>query len=256
MNELRRLVLAEMLKMRRTLALRVSIGVPLAVLSLQVVIASQRPAVPAAGENPFVSFAQNALMLWTLLVLPLHGALVAALVAMVDHEQNHWKQLLAQPVSVRRLILAKWVVVLLLLLTSFLVLLAGILGLEEGLRWARPGWRSAAPPVLLTASVTAQSFLAAGFFVSVHTWISLRARSFIAGPVTGVVAVLIMLGGAARLGAGSLFIRVYPWALPITAVARFTQHTPSRLAVTLLGALGGVIIAAIACWDLGRREWA
>jgi hypothetical protein len=117
--------------------------------ALQVVIASQRPAVPASGENLFVSFAQNALMLWTLLVLPLHGALVAALVAMIDHEQNHWKQLLAQPVSLRRLILAKWVVLFLLLLTSVLVLLAGILGLEEGLSWTRPGWRAATPRSLM-----------------------------------------------------------------------------------------------------------
>src|SRR5262249_7601117 len=100
MNELRRLVLAELLKMRRALALRVSIGVPLAVLSLQTVIASQRSAVRSAGENPFVSFAQNALMLWTLLVLPLHGALLTALVAAIDHQDDHWKQLLALPVSV------------------------------------------------------------------------------------------------------------------------------------------------------------
>jgi hypothetical protein len=142
-----------------------------------------------------------------------------------------------------------------LLLLSFLVLWAGIAGLEEAFRWMKPRWRDAPRPLLLFSTTTIEAFCAAMFFVSIQTWISLRSRSFITGPAVAVVAVLVMLGGAARLGGGSLFIRSYPWALPVTAVARLAEPNIGRLIVAVVGLLGGLLVMWIGSRDLEWREW-
>jgi hypothetical protein len=250
-----RVFIAEGLKLRRTLALRLAVVVPVAVIVLQTLISAQRPAIPKPGENPFVSLGQNAFMLWTLLALPVHGALIAATVAALDHEANRWKQLLTQPVALPAVFLAKWVTVFVLVLVSFVVLLAGIAGLEEALRWMKPAWRTAPRPLLLLSMTAVDAFCAATLFVSIQTWISLRSRNFITGPAVAVVAVLVMLGGAARFGAGSLFIRSYPWALPVTAISRLAEPTAGRMIVTLVGLIGGSVVTALGCWNLARREW-
>jgi len=255
MKDLRRVLAAEGLKLRRTLALRLAVLVPVAVLSLQALISTQRPAIPRFGENALVSLGQNAFTLWTLLALPLHGALISALVAAVDHEGDHWKQLFAQPVGVRLLFLVKWVAAFALLLVSSLVLWAGIAGLEEAFRWMKPAWRAAPRPLLLFSTTAIEAYCAAMLFISIQTWISLRFRSFITGPAVAVVAVLVMLGGAARSGGGSLFIRSYPWALPVTAVARLAEPNSGRLVVALLGLFGGLLVMWIGSWTLERREY-
>jgi hypothetical protein len=140
-------------------------------------------------------------------------------------------------------------------LVSFVVLWAGIVGLEEAARWMKPAWRAAPRPLLLFSRAAIEAFCAALFFVSIQTWISLRSRSFIAGPTVAVLAVLVMLGGAARFGGGSLFIRSYPWALPVTAIARLAEPNTDRLLVASVGLLGGLLVTGVGCWDLGRREW-
>jgi hypothetical protein len=57
MSDFARAFPAELLKLRRTLALRLAIGVPLAVVLLNLVVYAQQSNTPRAGQNPFVGFA-------------------------------------------------------------------------------------------------------------------------------------------------------------------------------------------------------
>jgi len=255
MNHVTAAVSAEFLKLRRTVALRVAIAAPLAVVGLQVLVATQQSAVVRAGATPLLGLLQGGYFVWALLALPLYGALAAALVAAVDHQDDHWKQLFSLPIPRWSIFAGKWVAAVTLLLISFAVLAIGLLTLTAVFRELRPGWP--AQPELLQLAVVrmGESFLAAWFFLSIQLWVSLRWRSFPVGLTVGIIAVLVTLGLAARGGGRNSLTRLYPWALPVTAIARIAETTPSRTAAAVRGSLGGVLVGAAACWTLGRREW-
>lgn len=255
MTETAAAISAEFLKLRRTLALRLAVVVPLAVVGLQIFVSTQQPANPAPGAAPLLGLVQGGFFLWTLIVLPMHGALASALVAAVDHQDDHWKQLFALPVWRPSILIAKWIAVVALVLISFVTLASGLLTLTAILRFVRPAW-PATPGLLRLAAVrVTESFLAAWLFLSIQLWVSLRWRSFTVGLTVGVLAVLVMLGLVARGGGRTSLTRTYPWALPVTAVARIAESTPNRLTVAARGSIGGILVAVAACWSLGRREW-
>jgi hypothetical protein len=255
MTDALRAVSAECQKLKRTLALRLAVGVPLAVVLLTLVVNAQQNDVPRQGLNPFLGFAQASLMLWTLLVLPMCAALTAALVAAMEHQGDNWKHLFTLPVSHASIFFGKWAAVIGLVLIGWLVLYSAV-SVGSAVLWLlKPGWRGASIPAALVLMRTLQGFCAAGLLVSIHVWASLRWRGFIAGLVLGVVAVMVMLGGAARARGRDTFIKVYPWALPITAIARMQEAMPSRRFVTVEGLVGGIAVGALACWTLSRRDY-
>jgi hypothetical protein len=244
---------AELLKLRRTLALRLALAVPAAVVALNLLIAYQQPDVPTKG-NPFVGFAQGSLMMWTLLVLPLFIALVAALVAAIDHQGDNWKHLFALPVSRLSVFMAKWMATATLVLVgSMTVVLLVWPGLAL-LRVAKPGWREFATPWTLVLWRAIESASAAAFMLSIQLWVSLRWKSFVAGLAVVIVALMVMLGGIGSARSRSTFAKFYPWALPVTAIARMTEPSRDRSVVAAGGLLAGVFVAVAGCWALSRRE--
>ena len=92
--------------------------------------------------------------------------------------------------------------------------------------------------------------------LSIQVWVSLRWRSFIAGLAVGIVAAMILLGGVARAGRGTIVMYLYPWALPPTAMARMAEVHPDRLLVSMWGLVAGVTVAAAGCWRLTRLNMA
>jgi len=248
-------VSAECLKLRRTLALRLAIGAPLAVVLLNLFIYLQGRGGGAAGSNPLVGFAQINFTMWTILVLPLYIALAAALIAGIDHQNNGWQRIFSLPVTRRSVLAAKWIVTTGLVLVSSVALAFAICLGAELLRLSRPAFQPWSPPIALVILRSLQTFAAACLVISIQTWVSLRWRSFIAGLSLGIVGVLILLGGAARAGLGTFIVYVYPWALPATAMARMWETHPDRWIVTLWGLAGGALVALAGCWDLSRRDF-
>src|SRR5262249_2343667 len=122
MRDLWRVTAAELLKLRRTLALRTAVGIPLAVAFLVFGVNLRRPGAAPAGESPLTGFAQLALTLWTILLLPSHVALLAALLGAVEHQGNHWTHLMTLPVRRAWIFAAKWLAGIALLLVSTTVL--------------------------------------------------------------------------------------------------------------------------------------
>lgn len=255
MNELTRAMSAEFLKLRRTLALRVAIAAPLAVVGLQVFVSAQQPGVSRPGAAPLLGLVQGGCVLWTLLVLPMYGALAAAAVADIDHQDDHWKHLFALPIRRSSIFVAKCVAVGALVSISYVVLAIGLLTSAAVVSIIRPAWPPEPGLWRLVAVRVGESFLAAWLFLAIQLWVSLRWRSFTAGITVGIAAVLIMLGLLARGGGRNTLTRIYPWALPVTAIARIAESTPNRVTVAARGSLGGLLIAGVMCAALGRREW-
>jgi hypothetical protein len=111
-------------------------------------------------------------------------------------------------------------------------------------------------PLALVTIRSLQVFCAAVLMLPIQMWVSLRWRSFIAGLAVGIVAVMILLGGVARAGRGTVIMYLYPWALPPTAMARMAEVHPDRLLVSTWGLVAGATVAAAGCWRLIRLDMA
>jgi hypothetical protein len=238
---------AESLKLKRTLALRLAIGCPTLIVLL--VFAMYLRGGEMAGADPLTGYAQFILTIWAIIVFPLYGALAAALLAAIEHQNESWRHLLALPVARQTMFVAKWVAGFGLLLLSSLVLVIGITATAELLRVIKPSWGVARlPTVILKRSV--MSACAAALLFSIQMWISLRWRSFLPGLVVGVIALAVMFVAIPR--GLVMFGSVFPWSLPAMAMAPHNPHRPMAVGV---GLLGGIVVGAAGCWRLSRREF-
>jgi hypothetical protein len=253
-TDLSRAVSSELLKLKRTLALRLAVGAPLAVVMLTFVITSQRRGGAEAGFDPLLGFAQLNLTTWTIIVLPQYAALAATLVAGIEHQHDNWKHLLALPVSRGAIFAAKWLALAGLLLVSTVALPVMIVAAAWTLRAIQPALGGASIPAVLVTVRSLQVFCAAGLLASIQMWVSLRWRSQIVGLALGIIAIMVLLGGVARAGLGTIVVYLYPWALPPTAMARMWEVHADRLLVAAWGLAAGSIVAALGCWHLSRRD--
>jgi len=242
-------IASEVLKLKRTLALRLAFFSPLIVVFLvfgMYAVRGQQIGAP----DPLTGFAQLILTIWTIIMFPLFAALVAALIAAIEHQSDSWKYLLALPVNRFCIFAAKWLTGSGLLLISSLVLSGGVCLAAVTLRQMQPGWSVAPLPIHMILRGALLSCCAVCLLFSIQMWISLRWRSFLPGIVVAVVALALMFialpRGAAVLGS------LFPWSLPAMAMA---PHNAYRPIAVCWGLLGGVAVGAIACWDLARREF-
>jgi len=249
MNDLYRVLTAEGLKLKRTLALRLAICGPMIIVLLVFGMYAERGE-KIGGTNPLTGFAQLILTIWTIIMFPLYAALVAALIAAIEHQSENWKHLLALPVDRVTIFAAKWITGAGLLLFSSLVLSAGVSVAAEILRLMKPAWSSSPLPFAMIFRSALLSFCAAGFLFSIQMWISLRWRNFLPGLVVAVIALVLMFIAIPR--GVAFFGSLFPWSLPAMAMA---PHNPYRLIAVGLGLLGGAVVGAIGCWDLSRREF-
>jgi hypothetical protein len=87
---------AELLKLRRTLALRLAILAPLIIVLLQLGIYFVRADEVAEREaNPMLGYVQIIFTLWTVVFLPFYARLVASLLADLEHRGQNWSFLVA-----------------------------------------------------------------------------------------------------------------------------------------------------------------
>src|SRR5215831_17453219 len=121
-----RVLSAELLKLRRTNALRLVAIAPLSIVVLLTFFFTQAPSmIGRQREDSWISLARIMFVFWALLVLPLYIALQTALVAALEHAENQWKLILARPVPRWTIYLAKLFVAVAFLFLRLLVLLAG-----------------------------------------------------------------------------------------------------------------------------------
>lgn len=249
-----RAVWAETLKLKRTLALWLAFAAPTAVVLLNVVVYSKTRELDAPGGSALIGFAQLNFTMWTIIVLPLYLALAAALVAATDHQGDHWARLLALPLPRTSIFAAKYIVVGYLLAVSEVAFVVGLLGASVLLATLRPALHAQAVPTGLVVVRACESGLAAGLIAAIQTSISLRWRSIAVGLGVGIVAVLVLLGGVARAGLGTIAVYVYPWALAPTAMGRMWEVHADRLPTAAGGALAGLLVTALGSKWLARRD--
>ncbi|HKF23868.1 MAG TPA: ABC transporter permease [Candidatus Angelobacter sp.] len=250
-----RVLHAEMLKMKRTIALKMVLLAPLVVVLLVLFITSQAPfgALHRNGiKNEWIGLANLGLFFWALLMMPLYVTLESALVAGLDHSENHWKSLLARPVPRWTFPVTKLIVLMAMTAAGTLVLLCGILisgailpKIQPEVHFGLPvPWRAM---VRDYAQVLGLMFLP----LTIQQWVSLRWKSFSVATSTGIVATVIAFFAVAASRAVPGWPQYFPWALPMLVLVKQSHNIAATLAIS--GGLG-LLVAAASCRDFCRHE--
>lgn len=252
---LMRALSAESLKLKRTIATRLVLLAPLAIVVLVLFLASQSPfsTLGRMGvSNEWAALTRVSLMLWTLLMLPLYMTIESALVAGLDHAENHWKSLFARPVPRWTVYVAKFIVVYSITTAGTVVLLCGVL--IDG--WLLPGfqaeYRFHAPvplgPIFRNGlEVAGLTFLA----VAIQHWVSLRFRSFAVAVATGVMGMVVAYVAVIATHPLGGWPQYFPWALPMLVLSGRPHDLVTGLWVS---GLLGLAAIGVGCWDFCRRE--
>ena len=250
-----RVLHAEMLKMRRTIALRMVVLAPGVVVLLVLFITSQAPfsALHRNGiKDEWIGVANLSLFFWALLMMPLYVTLESALIAGLDHSENHWKSLLARPVPRWTFPVTKLIVVMAMTAAGTLVLLCGILlsgailpKIQPEVHFGLPvPWRAL---VRDYAQVLGLMFLP----LTIQQWVSLRWKSFSVATSTGIVATVVAFFAVAASRAVPGWPQYFPWALPMLVLVKQPHNIAATLAIS--GVLG-LLVAAASCRDFCRHE--
>ncbi len=240
MTDFLRACSSELLKLRRTLALRLAVLMPLLLVLLQF---SYVLRVRHLRGSLWQNLIQGT-MGWSILMLPLTAALLTALLAGIEHRENNWKLLFALPVSRSAMYAAKLVIAQALLAISHLTLWAGLLAAGLLLHALFPALKYGPAPWLELLGKLALMHLAACALISIHLWTSVRARSFTVPLGLGIGAVMVSVAGARDWA-----MTLYPWMLPANTTS------PDRLPAALaLGIFGGLALSILGAWDTTRRD--
>jgi lantibiotic transport system permease protein len=244
MLSLIRAVSAELLKLKRTLALLMVFVAPLLVAALNFFVLWQRRNVGPEFKM-WETLPQVSLSAWAVFMMPLLITLETALLNGIDHGEKNWKHLFALPIPRAAVYGAKLLVAQALILSSTLFLM--VITILTGLLFTRLRPEMAngeAPPYGSMLKHAAMIWLAAGLIIAIHTWISIRWSGFALALGAGIGGVFFALFAAsARVG------KFYPWLLPVNVLSK------ERVAMALwLGVAGGVVAAIAGCVELVRRD--
>jgi len=248
MSAVGRALYSEVLKLKRTLALRMTFLAPVVVTLLAVFVQSVA-VINGRGDlaaSLWQGHSQTSLTFWAVFLMPLLIALETAFLGSLEHGERQWKHLFALPTPRYAIYVAKFVIAQGLILLSTLLLCALIAISGWLLILGYPVLAPAGPPPLWSIVVRAlECWFAAGLILAINLWIALRWPSFTVPLATGIAGTFVALFGNSVKVA-----QYYPWLLPVNVLTG-----PDRLPIALtIGVAGGLIVAALGGIDFSRRE--
>lgn len=232
-------LVAEVMKLKRSLALLLCVSAPIFVMVICVLIGlhSDKP-------MPMDRYSTTGAAFWAFAMLPMTVTALSVLVAQIEHGPRTWDHLLALPGARPWLFFAKAAVMLALVAVMTLWLFALLIA---GARFA-----AAVHPVTSVLdlaqlrSTLAKMAAASVLMCALQLWTALRFRSFVPPLVLGIVGTFIAVAAAsAREGA------YFPWLMPLHVLS--AEPAMQRTAL-VTGALGGVLAIVAMLVDLSRRE--
>jgi hypothetical protein len=254
MKALLRVLSSEILKLKRTNAVRMVIVAPLAVLGLVTFLAGNvTTLILNQRVELWLSLTRITLIFWAILMMPLYVTLETALVAGVDHAENHWKTLLSRPVPRWTFYAVKLLVVGVMTLLSMTILVCGIVAaglilpkLQQDLHFAP------VIPIRQIVQKASEVFGLAFLLLAIQHWVSLRWRSFTVSVSFGIVGMVVGYGMLFTARGGSPGFAIYcPWSFPMmTLVNPPADVTPLLWTSVALG----VAWSVVGCWEFSRRD--
>lgn len=239
---------AELMKLRRTLALRLTFLAPMLAGLLGLLVQS---AAVSRGRGDLAgtfweSDIRSSLTVWAVFLMPLLITVETALLSGIEHAERQWKHLFALPAPRYAIYLAKFgvaqtLVLLSTLLVALFITLAG---------WLLISWHpslSAAgrAPLLMIFSQALECWLAAGLILSTNLWVAIRWPGFTVPLAVGIAGTFFAIFAESAKAA-----EYYPWLLPMNVLSG-----GARLRTALIvGIAGGLVVTVLGCIDFMRRE--
>jgi len=244
MTSLARALHAEVLKLRRTRALWLTLGAPFAIVLLYGLLVVTGGTSPS--EEGWAASAQGMLGLWSMLMAPLYVALETALVNAIDHQANGWTHLFAVPVPRWSIHGAKLLVSILLVGLSALLLAGGLLGTIVLLQGVGIGAGIQVPGSSIGATAL-YSYGATLAIIAIHHALSLRLQGFEWPLGVGIAATVF----ATQVGRSEYWF-LFPWSYPTVAAA--SSNPDWRLYAVGLSVALAVIVGCASTYDTVHRD--
>lgn len=240
-----RLCRIELLKIRRSLVLLMTLACPLAVVVL-VFVMNLRNATPQtmAAEQWAMLWASVSAM-WSWFMLPLYIALSTSLINGNEHRNQTWRLMLSLPISKVELYSAKAATAILMMLGAHIALLTstalaiGLLGL---LKFPLTDAFTVRPLAMLWAAPLA----ALPLLVLQHA-VSWHLRS-----IVPPLAIAVMATFAAIQVGSSEYWPYIPWTYPLVATNAASET--ARTSAVILGPALATVLFPLTAWWLARRE--
>ncbi|MCM8556863.1 ABC transporter permease [Sphingomicrobium sediminis] len=234
------LIKAEIMKLRGSLVVWLSVAVPGLVLLLGL-LALLNDATQAE------MFMIGTASLWAYAMLPLGTMALTVVLAQIEHGARAWDPLLSLPGTRRRIFIIK-------LTAAALVLGLWTLTLGIGVTILATIFDVRVPPELLSMlpggsyeAILARMWGASLFMLVVQYGLALYFRSFVPPLLFGVGGIIFAVGATS-----TKWGIYFPWLLPTNQLA--SEHARADFALWL-GLGGAVVCAAILQWLMARREW-
>ncbi|CEH29164.1 ABC transporter permease [Aneurinibacillus migulanus] len=208
---IKKLILSDRVKMKRTPLKWVVLLIPMVVLAYEIVNFSYRSAYIKQQMNVFHADTMWSYLIWDNsfllgLGVPLGITLAASIIANVEHQANSWKQTLSMPISRIQVYVSKFIwlfgssIISALIFSISMVAIGKILNFESDIPW-RDVWGDS-----LSVYLTAIPFM------SVQLWISMliknQAFSITIGSVSTMMGLFMAMNQTTRW---------LPWAFPVQA---------------------------------------
>lgn len=242
---------AELIKLRNTLAILVSIGVPFFLALINFIIYySDGDKLVVANANPWPGFIFQAHKFWAGLLLSLTIILNAALINAIEHSNNTWKRIYSLPVSKASIYFSKLLAFLLLNLATAISFTLFIHLLGSLLIIFKPALAFQDFSSLFKESImlSIRMMLASSFIVAFQFSLSFRFRSFVLPIVIG-----FCLTVAAGIANHSQHVNLIPYAYPSLSLYN------GKLLIgwdsyTTFGIVLFAVISLIGFWESSQRE--
>jgi ABC-2 type transport system permease protein len=248
-----RVLLTEMMKLKRTLALWMIVIAPLFVVLLQFLVGFFG-ADQLAKRTPdaWGQISRQTVLMWTVLMMPLFLTLETSLLAGVEHADKNWKSVLALPPPRWTFYLSKLVVTTMMLWAAHAVLVGGAIASGAILEATRPVLKITAMPMSVLIPPMLRISATALCATAIQHWVSLRWQSFTGAMGFGMCA---MVAGFLAVNSAD-YGPWFPWSMSMYAIrvqAAAAAGDPSSR-VLLVALAGAAFVAAAGAIEFSRRE--
>lgn len=240
-----RLCAVELLKIRRSLVLLMTLACPFAVVLLVFAMNLRRISPETMTPDRWAMLWLSVSAMWSWFMLPLYVALSTSLINGNEHRNQTWRLMLSLPIARAELFAAKAMVAILLMVGAHLAMLACTalaIGALGALGYPLEGaFRIGSTSMLWAAPVAALPMLALQHAIS---W---RIRSIVPPLAVAVVATF----AAIQIGSSEYWPWL-PWTYPLVATNATAEA--SRGDALLLAVALAALLFPLSAWWLGRRE--
>lgn len=243
MIQLYRAVIAESMKLNRSLVLLLAAAPPLMLGLMVVAVVLSRD----MTEN-WDQIGMSGAAIWAYLLMPLTVTALTALMAGIEHGCAGWTWSLAQPVPKSIIFTAKALVtVAVTALISAGVALAVLGGGHLVQMIDTDMVMEGEPPYAFMAALMVKMWLASLLMTAIQFTVAHAASSFATPVIVGIGGVFVSV-----VATSSKYGVFFPWLLPVNMLATDDDRALQAL---LTGSVGGLALFIIACLWLARRDW-